>query len=216
MKIINIVNQELRNLTYHLISYFGKISENVNFNVSYVSQFSNNKNSEQSLKTMNVEFDNDWRLSGAESKEEYARWAYTMCGMACLSMILQHFYSKTIRNVELANDALANGVYDIANNEISGMKYQPFVKWIEKFNLLADVYSKLSIKGIQYALSHSKLVIVSVNPNIRGFNTSPQDQIGGHLVLVVGYDLRNSTITINNPSGFESTQTQKNHTNWFI
>jgi hypothetical protein len=135
-----------------------------------------------------------------------------MCGMACLSMILQHFYSKTIRNVELANDALANGVYDIANNEISGMKYQPFVKWIEKFNLLADVYSKLSIKGIQYALSHSKLVIVSVNPNIRGFNTSPQDQIGGHLVLVVGYDLRNSTITINNPSGFESTQTQKNHT----
>src|SRR5690348_738455 len=29
-----------------------------------------------------------WRNSGAETIEEYARWAVNVCGMACLKMIL--------------------------------------------------------------------------------------------------------------------------------
>ena len=29
-----------------------------------------------------------WRQSGAETVEDYARWAVNVCGMACLKMIL--------------------------------------------------------------------------------------------------------------------------------
>jgi len=91
------------------------------------------------------------------------------------------------------------------------MRYAEFAKWIRNYGLRADIYSKLSIKGIQYALSQNKLVIISVNPNIRGYDTAPKMQKGGHLVLVVGYDRELGTITINNPSGFLSTDTQINH-----
>jgi hypothetical protein len=54
-------------------------------------------------------------------------------------------------------------------------------------------------------------VIASVNPNIRGYATSSETKIGGHLVLVTGYDQDKKTITINNPSGFVSLNTQKGH-----
>jgi hypothetical protein len=92
------------------------------------------------------------------------------------------------------------------------MKYREFAEWISSYVLKAQVYTKLNIKGIQYALSNGRMVIASVNPNIRGYDTATLNQKGGHLVVVTGYNLKENTITINNPSGFYSTKTQIGHT----
>ena len=54
--------------------------------------------------------------------------------------------------------------------------------------------------------------MVSVNPNIRGYETAPEKQKGGHLVLVTGYNETDNTIIIHNPSGFVSQNTHANHT----
>ena len=132
--------------------------------------------------------------------------------MACTSMALKYFYDNNKKIILLAEDAFKNKVYSENNKEISDMKYREFANWIKNYFIKAEVYTNLSIKGIQYALSQGKLVMVSVNPNIRGYNTAPVFQKGGHLVLVIGYDILKKTFTINNPSGFVSLNTQAKHT----
>ena len=71
------------------------------------------------------------------------------------------------------------------------------------------MFSTLSLVGICHLLAQKKLVIASVNPNIRGIPTANSNQIGGHLVLVVGYNSTNQTVTIHNPSGFVSNDSQE-------
>jgi hypothetical protein len=127
-------------------------------------------------------------------------------------MALQHMTETAHKPATLAEDALLHGVYVESESDLSSMKYKEFAKWIRAYGIVASVHNRLSIRGIHYALSHGSLVMVSVNPNIRGYDTAPQDQKGGHLVLVTGYDLGKGKITLNNPSGFTSTDTQIAHT----
>jgi hypothetical protein len=134
-----------------------------------------------------------------------------MCGMASAAMALGYFKGKDFKPAELAEDALQASVYVEASDGLSSMRYKEFAAWIRKYGLHAHIYSRLSVRGIQYALSQDTLVIISVNPNIRGYDTAPRSQKGGHLVLVTGYDLQEDTISINNPSGFVSTNSQVNH-----
>ncbi|MFT7184589.1 MAG: hypothetical protein ACI9QC_000934, partial [Oceanicoccus sp.] len=150
--------------------------------------------------------------TGALSPEEYAKWVLTTCGMACTSMTLQHFKSRKEGIVTLAKDALKHDVYREGASEISGMKYKEFTDWIEQYGLRAQIYTRANVRGLQKLLSDGKLVIVSVNPNIRGYETASLTQKGGHLVLVTGYDKMANTITLHNPSGFVSYDTQEDHT----
>lgn len=213
MKIIYKIKQELGNLLLKIKCLLLETKEKVNYNVPYVCQFSIPENAEKSLKNeLNTIEDSNWPNTGARSKEEYTKWAFTMCGMACTSMILDFYKKIKINPVVLAEDALNSDVYEMEYGTISNMKYKEYLAWITKYNLIGKIYTRLSIKGIQYSLSNRDLVIASVNPNIRGFNTVPIDQKGGHLVVVTGYNMRDHTITINNPSGFFNTNTQTAHT----
>ncbi len=213
MKVLNKINQETKNVLYKLKSNFSAIKNKVENNVPYVCQFSIPENAEPILrKELKTIDDLNWEVTGASSKEEYEKWAFTMCGMACTSMILDFYKGEKIKPVVLAEDALKNGVYEVEGEIISNMKYREFANWVDKYNLKAEVFTKLNIKGIQYALSNENLIIASVNPNIRGYDTAPLNQKGGHLVVVTGYNLKENTITINNPSGFRSTKTQVGHT----
>lgn len=213
MRIINIIVQEWKNAIYEATVNFSSISNVVNYDVSYVCQFAKPEHAELSLKKeLNPKDDLYWAETGASSPERYADWAFTMCGMASTSMALSYFNQENIKPVLLAEDALQHGVYTESKKELSAMRYREFAKWVKKYNLNAHIYTKLSIKGIRYALSKGSLVIISVNPNIREYNTAPIDQKGGHLVLVTGYNLDSATISINNPSGFVSNNTQINHT----
>lgn len=212
MKIINALLQEIKNGANECTARFTSVPDKVSHDILYVCQFATPEHAELSLKKkLNPVDDPYWESTGAISPERYSDWAFTMCGMASTSMALSHFHNKNIKPVLLAEDALRAGVYTENAKEISGMKYREFVEWVAKYDLSASVYTRLSVCGIQYALSKGGLVIVSVNPNIRGYNTASPNQKGGHLVLVTGYDRNKKTVSINNPSGFVSGNTQINH-----
>ncbi len=191
-------------------SWAASPKKDIQYDPPFVCQFAKPEHSELSLrKELDPKDDPHWAESGATSQDRYADWAFTMCGMASAAMALGYFHGKDLKPAEMAEDALRAGVYRNEHDGLSGMRFREFSKWISKYDLRADVYTRLSIRGIRCALSEGKLVMVSVNPNIRGFNTAPERQKGGHLVLVTGYN--SDSISINNPSGFTSTATQVNH-----
>ncbi|MES2225804.1 MAG: C39 family peptidase [Patescibacteria group bacterium] len=212
MKLARRVTQEIKNAQYELAAHTSKLKRRVEHDVPFVCQFARPEHAELSLRgELETVNDPHWKDTGALSPARYADWAFTMCGMASAAMALSHLKGIEKLPAELAEEAMRHGVYADEAGIISGMKYREFVPWIRKYGIKAEVYSRLSLQGIRYALSNGKLVIVSVNPNIRGYDTAPRGQKGGHLILVTGYDLEAGTIHINNPSGFTSTNTQRNH-----
>ncbi len=213
MKLLTHARQVADNVLYEWSARRTPIKPSVHHKTPYVCQFAKPEHAELSLKKVLHPLDDPhWQDIGAASPEQYAQWAFTMCGMASAAMALGFFHNKSHAPVALAEDALEHGVYTREPDGISSMRYREFSRWITKYGLTARVVTKLSIRGIIHALSHNKLVIVSVNPNIRGYDTAPTDQTGGHLVLVVGYDQNKGTITLQNPSGFTSLDSQINHT----
>jgi len=213
MKFFSRITQEVKNASYALRVRIARIPFAVAHDVPYVCQFATPAHAEATLRgTLATVADPEWAQSGADSPEQYARWAFTCCGMACTAMALAYFRKQKVTPVELAQDAARFGVYTEKDGALSGMLYRQFAMWVTKYGLRASIYTWLSVKDIEYALAKGQLVIVSVNPNIRGHDTAPALQVGGHLILVTGYDRDRATITVNNPSGFESTETQKGHT----
>lgn len=212
MKILRRLAQELKNLTYEITSSFQIPKGRTHFDVPYVCQFSIPENAEPTLKKTLVPVeDPEWAASGATSPKRYSDWAFTMCGMASTAMILDYFLNSKLLPAVLAEDALLHQVYTNESASISDMRYRQYVTWVSNQGLRATFYTRLSVRGLEHALTNGKLAIVSVNPNIRGFDTAPLTQKGGHLVVVTGYDLNDKTITINNPSGFSSSNTQHHH-----
>jgi uncharacterized protein YvpB len=126
-------------------------------------------------------------------------------------MALQYLKNKNVGIVVLAKDAKVHGVYKKQGGELSDMRYKEFVNWIKGYGIQAKVYTRLSLRGLQKLLSDGNLVIVSVNPNIRGYETADVTKRGGHLVLVTGYDKKKNILALHNPSGFVSQKTHKNH-----
>lgn len=213
MKIFYKITETFSNLTLLVRSLLTRTPERVRHSVPYISQFANPGWAEMVLKDRQpLRKDMMWPDSGAETIEEYERWALAACGMACASMLLAFYTKKTFKVIKLARDAMRAGVYTEADKEIFAMQYRPFTKWIKKFGIKATVHTKLSFSSIQTLLAGGSLIIASVNPNIRGFNTAPNTQVGGHLVLITGYNKVENTITFHNPSGFENNQSQVHHT----
>jgi len=204
--------QEIKNAVYSARATFGVSKQQVNNDVPYISQFAVPASAEATMKGELLPMDDPhWRESGALTPERYAMLASNICGMASAAMAIEFFKGGSPKPAALAEDALSAGVYQENKTGLTDMNYRKFAKWIQKFGLHADVYTRLNLRGIYHALSSGKLVMVSVNPNIRGYSLSREDQIGGHLVLVTGYDKTAHLVTINNPSGFLSTNSQKGH-----
>ncbi len=213
MRIVKKLAQEWQNLFLEIIASVAPKKIRVENDVPYVSQFATPQFSEEILKNKVPKTeDPGWKDIGASSPEEYAAWVTTQCGMACTAMALKHLKGESPKLLELSREALSAGVYASEGEVITDMRYREFRDWVSSHGLQAMVYSRLSISGVQYLLSEGNLVMVSVNPNIRGYETAPKTQKGGHLVLVTGYDKERKTITLNNPSGFVSTNTQEKHT----
>lgn len=206
--------QELRNLWLALSALVIPSQISVAQSLPYVSQFATLEYAEKILKDQEpATTDPAWQAQGADSAEEYAAWSTTTCGMACLSMILEDQKEKRFPVIALARIALDHGVYlKEADGEFSPLRYGPFCSWVQTFGLAAATYTRLTIPRLQYLLARDDYVIISVNPNIRGYETADPKQVGGHLVLVTGYNKTNGSITIHNPSGFVSLNSQSNHT----
>ena len=212
MKILRRLKQEFKNIDYELAARTNAVKMQVHFDVPYVCQFSTPEKAEPTLKkTLRTDEDNDWEKSGAANKQRYSDWAFTMCGMASTAMVLDFLLGHKFLPATLAEDALKHHVYINEPGGISDMRYRQYVSWISSYGLSAAFYTRLSLRGLEYALTNGKIAIVSVNPNLRGFDTARTTQKGGHLVVVTGYDRKDNTITVNNPSGFTSTDTQHHH-----
>ncbi len=207
------IKYRLANLWLSTVASIWQLPNEIKNDVPYISQFASPEYAEKILKDR-IASDTDlrWQQTGAQSPDEYAKWVLTICGMACTSMALLFFKHRNERIVSLAKDAFENSVYKPHGKELSNMHYAEYAPWIKKYGLKATIYTRMNIQGLQYLLSKGKLVIASVNPNIRGYITADPKQKGGHLVLVTGYDKKANTITFHNPSGFVRLNTQQNHT----
>lgn len=146
-----------------------------------------------------------WRGSGARDVDEYARWASHVCGMACLKMVLaardgQRYYPT----LELARRSLPYGAYTVEGEQIKGMIYAPFVRYVgEVFGLDARVHVDLRADELPGLLSQAEYFLASVHPWIRWPQRQPPKK-GGHLVLVTR--TTPDSVIFHNPSGEPGTQ----------
>lgn len=143
-----------------------------------------------------------WRNSGAQTIEEYARWAVNVCGMACLKMVLAA-RGEIHPTLELARACTAYGGYVVNDIDASirGLIYAPFVKFVtERFGLAAETMTNVATAAIPELLAKRQLFIASVHHTIRWPEREPPSK-GGHLVLVTAASPE--TIRFHNPSGHD-------------
>jgi Peptidase_C39 like family len=171
-------------------------------NVPYFSQWeSRDLNQKICEFRIKAESDPKWRDSGARTTKEYADWSWSGCGMACLKMILIHSYGTSPKLVELGKKCASYGGYIMPLETGIGLIYAPFLTFIKtEFGLVGKVYSPLLLQDIFEQLSHKRFVIASVSHLICQPIVTPKFK-GGHLVLVLGYDLTKQEIYLHNPSG---------------
>lgn len=159
-------------------------------------------------KEMSARDDPKWKASGAESKEEYNAWGASGCGMACTKMLVAELQGIEVPLVELGKKCAEYGGYSLPVEESIGLVYAPFVTFAGKeLGLMARVVLPLLLTEIIEELSDGNYVIASVSPQIRNVTAKPKNK-GGHLVLLLGYDLDKRLLFFHNPSGFVK-QTQE-------
>lgn len=142
-----------------------------------------------------------WKNSGAQTPEEYELWSWNGCGMACLKMILAHTLGQEISLAELGRRCMQYGGYVKSGDTLEGLYYRPFTEFIqEEFNLTGRVVSPMPLEEIIQEVGQRNYVIASVSHEIRRPEVSPTRR-GGHLVLVVGFDVNREMLFIHNPSG---------------
>ncbi|EHJ95194.1 hypothetical protein EXN24_17455 [Rhizobium rhizogenes] len=144
-----------------------------------------------------------WRQSGAETIEEYARWAVNVCGMACLKMILAA-RGDLLPTLALARACTAYGGYVVneLDASIKGLIYAPFVTYVgERFGLSAETMTGVATESIPGLLAERPFFIASVNSGIRWPERMPPSK-GGHLILVTAASA--DTVRFHNPSGHDA------------
>ncbi len=146
--------------------------------------------------------DPNWRNSGAETIEDYARWAMNVCGMACLKMILAaRGEAHPILSLARACTAYGGYVVNEADASIKGLIYAPFVTFVrERFGLTAEVKTQVPTESIPAILAENTFFIASVSSAIRWPEREPPGK-GGHLVLVTAADAQ--SLRFHNPSGHD-------------
>jgi hypothetical protein len=85
--------------------------------------------------------DPKWASSGAHTIEEYARWANSLCGMACLKMVIAARTGERVSTMGLARTCSAYGGYVVNDQgDIKGLIYRPFVDFVAReFQISAKV-----------------------------------------------------------------------------
>jgi hypothetical protein len=144
--------------------------------------------------------DPQWAMSGAETLDEYVRWAGDLCGMACLKMILAARTQRVFPTLSLARMCTRYGGYKIDDaGRIKGLIYAPFVEFVrQEFAIEAEVVTHVGAHEIDSILQANEFFIASVHHSIRWPEREPPAK-GGHLVLVL--HASTNAIVFHNPSG---------------
>jgi hypothetical protein len=150
-----------------------------------------------------AEDDPAWAESGAESREDYARWADHLCGVACLRMALAARGITPPRARDLAQVLTGYGAYvEQPDGHIRGLIYAPAITWLaEAHGVRAEIILDRMAEDIPPLLADGGLFIASVHPAIRR-PAEPAPGKGGHLVLVFGAE--GGALRLHNPSGHDA------------
>jgi len=150
-----------------------------------------------------AEDDPAWAASGAESPEDYARWADHLCGVACLRMALAARGITPLRARDLARVLTGYGAYvEQPDGFIRGLIYAPAIAWLaEAHGLRAAIILDRAAEAVPPLLADGGLFIASVHPAIRR-PTEAAPGKGGHLVLVFG--AKDGALRLHNPSGHDA------------
>lgn len=150
-----------------------------------------------------AEDDPAWAASGAESPQDYARWAEHLCGVACLRMALAARGITPPRARDLARVLTRYGAYvEQADGFIRGLIYAPAITWLrEAHGLVGEIILDRAAEDIPPLLADGGLFIASVHPAIRR-PAEPAPGTGGHLVLVFG--AASGLLRLHNPSGHDA------------
>lgn len=179
------------------------INQFIHLKVPYFSQWESKKLVKDIVEgSINSQDDPLWMSSGASSPEEYELWSRNLCGMACLKSILKYTQNLDIPIATLGKKCREYGGYISNGEEIGGLFYAPFVEFVKKeYDLDGSIRKHLSINDIIEELSSGNFVIASVSHQIRNLESIPTKK-GGHLVLMLGYNLSEEKLFFHNPSGY--------------
>jgi hypothetical protein len=143
--------------------------------------------------------DPNWAASGAQTPAEYGFWAFRVCGMACLRMVLDGRGLPVPPMMRLVERALVWQAYVREGDRVAGLIYKPFADWVgHDYGISATVVPDLTLEQVYANASPATPVIASVHSSIRWPERTPP-QTGGHLVLVTG--AAGGTLRLHNPSG---------------
>jgi len=172
-------------------------------NVPYFSQWESRELVEKILTNeISPSEDPNWKKSGAETKEEYDAWSASGCGMACTKMLVDHLWDREVPLVELGKKCAEYGGYTLPVEQSVGLIYGPYERFAkEELGLKARAVLPLLIDEIIEELAADKYIMASVSPKIRHASENPTKK-GGHLILMLGYDLDKQLLYFHNPSGF--------------
>lgn len=150
-----------------------------------------------------AEDDPAWAASGADSVQDYARWAEHLCGVACLRMALAARGITPPRARDLARVLTRHGAYvEQPDGLIRGLIYAPAIIWlVETYGMRAEVILDRAAEDIPPLLAHGGFFIASVHPAIRRPAEAAPGK-GGHLVLVFGAEA--GALRLHNPSGHDA------------
>jgi hypothetical protein len=171
-------------------------------NVPYFSQWEARELNKQILdRSYAAEDVPSWKESGAKTKDEYVQWSWAGCGMACTKMFLAYRTGNIIPLVVLGKKCSEYGGYTLPLEDSNGLLYAPYAQFMQdEFRIRAVPSSHMLMQEIITELSNGRFVIASVNPAIRDPKSRPKKK-GGHLILMLGYDLSNKEFYFHNPSG---------------
>lgn len=143
-----------------------------------------------------------WQEAGADTPEEYARWARCGCGMACLQMILAARGDPVPPLVDLGRRCIAHGGYEAAPARGYGpLIYAGFVAFVTaELGLRARVAAPLELDELVRSVRGDEVVLASVSVEIRSWPQRPTRR-GGHLVLVFDASADGRRLRFHDPSG---------------
>jgi hypothetical protein len=176
--------------------------------VPYFSQWESPELAKQLLNhELITDDDPQWKASGATTKQEYQAWSWSGCGMACTKMLLAHWTHHVVPLVELGKKCAAYGGYIFPLETSPGLFYKPYLTFVkQEFGWNAHISQGMTQIELMHELSKGNYIIAGVSPLIRTPERISQAK-GGHLILLLGYDMKKRLFYFHNPSGI-SKETQ--------
>lgn len=187
------------------------------FLISYHSQWeSRHLNRKIELGEISASKDPLWKNSGATSPEEYEKWSWNLCAVACLKMVAKNFKNlpAPFETVRFAKQAMRYGSYVYHRSQkIEGIFWKEFQQFLrDNFTIKSRIVHCLSTSKIAKLLRNGHIVFLSVSPLIHQ-NTLPRNKKrSGHIVVAHGFQTEKGIVKglfIKDPGGWSENETQE-------